>query len=105
MIAACLCAFASSIGISADTKAEKSDPALDRVLQRLGDEDFTVRDKAARDLREASARALPTPRKAADHSDPEIRRQAKELLAEIETTVLLSPKHVTLKAVNKPLQE
>ncbi len=53
-------------------------------------------------------RRLPGPRRRVAkvaHDAPEVSRQVRELLTEIETAVLLAPKRVTLKVVNKPLQD
>ena len=103
--AAVLSIIGSASGLRAQPPAEKPDSALQRLLLQLGDEDFVVREQAAKQLRAAGAKALPVLRKAVEHEDAEVQRQARELLAEIETVLLLSPKLVTLKVVNKPLDE
>jgi hypothetical protein len=84
---------------------EKRELAAERLIEQLGSEDFLTRDSAAQQLRAAGARALPALRKAVEHDDPEVARQVRNLLTEIETALLLAPKRVALKVVNKPLQE
>ncbi len=105
MIVAALSVIGLAAGPRAQQPAEKPDPALERVLEQLGSEDYAVRDRAAQQLRAAGAKALPVLKKHLDHDDAEVARQVKDLLAEIESVVLLSPKRVTLKVVNKPLDE
>ena len=92
-------------GLRAQQPVEKPDPALERILQQLGCDDYTARDKATALLRAAGAKAIPVLKKSVEHDDPEVRRQVKELLAEIELTLLLAPKRVTVKVVNKPLDD
>jgi len=104
-IAAALLVIAPASRLQAQPPAEKIDPALQRLLDQLGNDDYNVRDRAAQQLRAAGEKAIPVLRKGIEHDDAEVRRQAAELLAEIETAVLLAPKRVTLKAANKPLDE
>jgi hypothetical protein len=105
MIVAALAIVAFTADLRAEAPVEKPDPALQRLLDQLGSEDFLARDGAARQLRAAGARALPVLRKGIDHDDPEIARQSQDLVVEIETALVLAPKRVRLKVVNKPLQE
>jgi hypothetical protein len=80
-------------------------PAVDRWIEQLGHRDFRVREEASKALGELGPEALPALRKAKDHPDPEVRRRLRDLIAPLETTVLLSPKRVTLRLTQRPLRE
>lgn len=103
-------AAVSSLILFAAVRAESppaapvGDAAIGRWVEQLGDNDFRKRDEASQALRDAGARALPALRKAINHPDAEIRRRVNDLLPEIETAVLLAPKRVTFKMVNKPVK-
>ncbi len=56
---------------------------LEGLVRRLGDEDFTVREKASRELRRRGASAVPFLRKAQRDADAEVARRAKQCLEEI----------------------
>src|SRR5438874_4458181 len=47
---------------SAPLVAEKTDPAIAKLIQDLGDEDYKVREKAGRDLLTLGEKALPAMR-------------------------------------------
>jgi hypothetical protein len=99
----------AALAVVGDLRAQppvvKPDPAMQRLVGLLGNDDYQTRDRAAQALRAAGAKALPALRQAVENDDPEVRRQVNDLLVEIETGLLLAPKRVTLKVVNKPLQE
>lgn len=54
------------------------------LIRQLGDNDVGVRERAVAGLREAGPKALPSLRKAAGSSHPEIRAQARQLVRLIE---------------------
>ena len=84
--------------------APAADAAIGQWVEQLGDNDFRKRDEASHALQAAGARALPALRKALTHPDAEVRRRVNDLLPAIETAVLLAPKRVTFKTVNKPVK-
>jgi hypothetical protein len=79
-------------------------PAVGQWIEQLGHRDFRVREKASKALEELGPEALPALRKAKDHPDPEVRRRLGDLIAPLETTLLLAPKRVTLRLAQKPLR-
>jgi HEAT repeat protein len=54
------------------------------LVTRLGDEQYAVREKAARDLKALGPAALPALRGAAQASDAEVKRRARDCLGSIE---------------------
>ncbi len=102
-----VCCLALPLTLRAETTAAKppSDPAVEKFIAQLGDNDYRKRDEAGRALRGAGALALPALRAAFNNSDAEVRRRAAELIPELETAVLLAPKRVTFKMVNKPIKD
>ena len=84
--------------------APAADADIGRWVEQLGNSDFHKRDEASQALRDAGARALPALRKALSHPNAEVRRRVNDLLPAIETAVLLAPKRVTFKIVNKPVK-
>src|SRR5262249_2872619 len=82
---------------------------IDKLVERLGSEDFTDREKAATDLDACGAAALPALRKAAESKDAEISKRSAELVAKIEKRVeserLLAPKRVHLIYKDTPIAE
>jgi len=93
--------------IPAVKAAEKPtiDPATQRLIDQLADLDFRKRDEAARLLEAMGEKALPAPRPARKHSDPEVRRRAADLQAPIESATLLAPKRLTLTLEQKTIAE
>ena len=55
------------------------------LVTRLGDEQYALREKATRDLKALGPAALPALRRAAQASDAEVKRRARDCLATIET--------------------
>ncbi len=53
-------------------------------LAQLGDDDFDRREEASRQLRQAGPAVLADLRRAADSSDPEVRRRARDLLEQVD---------------------
>ena len=84
--------------------APAADAAIGQWVEQLGDNDYRKRDEASQALQAAGARPLPALRKALTNPDAEVRRRVNDLLPAIETAVLLAPKRVTFKTVNKPVK-
>ena len=97
--AAALAAAVRAEGPAAPPAATR---AVEQWVEQLGDSDYRKRDEASQALRDAGAAAIPVLRKALAHPDAEIRRRANELLPDLEAAVLLAPKRVTFKTVDKP---
>jgi hypothetical protein len=103
--------FLAIPSIAEPPEKEKSPPTtdvrsdVDKLIEQLADEDFAVRDKAAKKLLELGAEALPALRKAIDHPDLEARKRITDLVPTIETNVALSPKVVTLDAEKQTLKQ
>jgi hypothetical protein len=102
-----VCWIALAVTVRAETPPAKPapDPAVEKLVAQLSDNDYHKRDEASRALQVAGARALPALRVALNNSDAEVRRRANELIPAIETAVLLAPKRVTFKTVNKPVKD
>jgi hypothetical protein len=64
--------------------AVPSDEDVARWVRQLGDEDFQMREQAARALIEAGPRAVPAVRAAARSTDAEVRRRALRIAEEIQ---------------------
>jgi hypothetical protein len=79
-------------------------PAVQALIEQLGDPDFRKRDEAARRLEAEGVSVVPALRRALGHADPEVRRRARELVPVIETAALLAPRRITLKMADKPLR-
>ena len=86
----------------ASTELQKE---VEKLIEKLGDEEFTVRDKAAKRILEIGADALPTLRKALDHPDAEVKRRLAEMVPAIEISTALSPKIVNLNADKQTLKQ
>jgi hypothetical protein len=82
----------------------KTDSALSRLIEQLGDVDYRKRDDAVLKLKAEGLKALPALREAINHPDAEVRRRATDLVPLLETTAILTPKRVTLKLENKPIR-
>ena len=104
---AAVCCFVLAAALRADApQAEPpADPAVEKLVEQLGDDDYRVRDEASRALKAAGPRVLAALRKALTHPDPEVRRRANELLPALETAAVLAPKRVTFKTANKPIKD
>jgi uncharacterized protein (TIGR03067 family) len=59
--------------------AAAEEKEIDRLIQQLGDDEFTLREAAGNDLEVIGEPALPALRKAATADDPEIRRRAEQI--------------------------
>jgi hypothetical protein len=81
------------------------DPAVEKLVEQLGDSDFRKREEASHAIVAAGAKALPSLRKALNHPDAEIRRRANDLLPTLETAVLLAPKRISFKTTDKPAKD
>jgi HEAT repeat protein len=68
----------------AEEPAKKlSEKQIAKLIEQLGSSDFHIRESANRQLRQAEE-ALPALRQAAQSSDLEVRRRAKEIVAALE---------------------
>jgi len=106
---ACLCLvgllpLAAAEG-PAGKKAQPQAPSVAQLIRQLGDEDFRARDQAMRALEALGPQALPEMRKALPNEDAEIARRLAALIPRMETAARLTPKRVTLKASQQPLQK
>jgi HEAT repeat protein len=74
------------------------------LIEKLGDTEFEVRQKAEEDLRKLGSLIQPLLRQAEKHTDPEIRKRAKKCLQAIENdkATPLSPVTARLIAIRKP---
>jgi hypothetical protein len=86
------------------TQTDETRERVARLVRRLGDEAFDVREQATADLKQLGAVALPLLRKVAQDRDPEISQRARALLQEMEKEpgVPLSPLVPVLLALRKP---
>jgi hypothetical protein len=102
-----VCWIALAVAVRADSPPAKPTPDLtvEQLVQQLGDNDYRKRDEASRALQGAGARALPALRLAIHDPDAEVRRRVNDLIPALETAVLLAPKRVTFKTVNKPIKD
>jgi len=95
------------IGVAAALAAEKpAAPAvpIEKLVEQLASRNYREREAASKALEARGETALEPMRKAANTTkDPEARRRLQVLIANLERTVTLSPKRVTLKAQNQPI--
>ncbi|HEY7426581.1 MAG TPA: hypothetical protein VH682_20265 [Gemmataceae bacterium] len=91
-------------GVAAPPTPEKASPALDRLIEQLGDSDFRKRDEATRRLEAEGMKVVPALKKALGHADAEVRRRVYDLIPRIEHTSFVAPRRVTLQMSNKPLR-
>jgi HEAT repeat protein len=61
--------------------AEATPEKLAALVKQLGDDEFSVRDKASEELRALGARALPALRRAASDPDEEVKRRSLDCIA------------------------
>lgn len=78
---------------------------IERLIERLGDRDPAVREKATQAIEAMGSSAAAALRRTADSSDPEVRRRVATLLASIEKAHLIAPKRITLKLEGKPIRD
>ncbi len=81
------------------------DASLDPWVKKLGDSHFRQRELASQTLRKAGAPALACLRKSVNDPDPEIRQRVLELVSEIEASIQMEPKRVTLRETNKSAKD
>ena len=103
-IALSTCAL--SVGLASAAEPQPTDePTI--LTARLGSDEFTVREAAARQLERLGSTALPALRAACKSADPEVRRRADALVERIERTSesarLLSIAPITLNYDRMPL--
>jgi hypothetical protein len=79
-------------------------PALERLIELLGDSDFRKRDEATRLLEAEGIKAVPALKKALTHTDAEVRRRARDLVPQLELAAFVAPRSVTLRMTDKPLR-
>jgi hypothetical protein len=87
----------------APTEAEKN-ALIGKWIEQLADPDFQKRDEALERIQGEGPSVIPALRKALSHPDPEVRRRLRDLVPNLETTLLLAPKRVSLK-MTAPLQD
>ncbi len=105
LVAVCWIALAVMSQGEAPPAKPTPDVAVEQLVQQLGDNDYRKRDAASHALQIAGVRALPALRIALSHTDAEVRRRASELIPAVEAAVLLAPKRITFKTVNKPVKD
>ena len=77
-------------------------PAVKKLLDDLGSDDWRTREKAGRDLAALGEKALPHLRKALlGTDDPEVKQRLGVLVRRLDRAVLVEPKRVTLSAKNE----
>jgi hypothetical protein len=72
------------------------EPRIQALIQGLGHQDYAIRQNAGRGLHRYGARALPWLRRACRHEDPEVRRRARAAIDDIEQSVALAPRRVSM---------
>src|SRR5262249_41793835 len=72
-----------SMCFAEESPKKLSEEQIAKLIEQLGSSDFHVREDANHQLREVEE-ALPALRRAAQASDPEVRRRAKEVVASLE---------------------
>src|SRR4051794_29598961 len=85
MRALLLVSLAIAAGVTAFAAAPSTAPAVQKLIDQLGDDDADVRDAAARKLEGLGEDALATLRRAAkSHPDADVRLRARVVAAAIE---------------------
>jgi hypothetical protein len=79
-------------------------PEAERLLGKLGDVDFRVREDAERRLMAMGVKVVPVLRKGLGHRDLDVRRRVLTMIPALESVALLAPKRVTLKIDKQPLR-
>jgi hypothetical protein len=86
--------------------ADEIDPAVQKLIDDLGAEDWRTREKAGRDLAAMGDKALPQMRKALLSTDnPEIQRRLVVLVRKLDRERLIEPKRVTLNVKNQTAKQ
>src|SRR5262245_38956584 len=79
---------------------------VDKLIEQLGSKDYKAREAANRALEVRGEAALEAMRKAAaSTNNPETRRRLDVIVANLDRMLILSPKRITLKVKDRPLQE
>lgn len=88
----------------APTPVEKAE--IQAAVERLGSDDFRVRERAGELLAKVGDRALPLLKAALQTSDdPEVTRRLQVLTKQFEIDRLTKPRRVTVSAKNRPVKE
>ncbi|MGE3804306.1 MAG: HEAT repeat domain-containing protein [Gemmataceae bacterium] len=103
MIRACWLLVALLV-VSAASPGQPAEP-IEKLIEKLSDEDFEVRTQAARAIAARGHEALPALRAARNHPDPEVRRRISEWIPQLERAEILAPRRVTLHVTNRPVKE
>lgn len=106
----CVAALTLTSAHAGDKVPEKApprpaSPSVEKLIEQLGDLDYRKRDAAARSLQDLGPAALPALRKALTNPDPEIRRRLVDMVPNLETIAILTPKVVTLKVQKKNITQ
>ncbi|MFL5339946.1 MAG: HEAT repeat domain-containing protein [Gemmataceae bacterium] len=81
-------------------------PSVDALVEQLANPSFRVREAAAKALEDRGESSLAELRKAfAGSSNAETRRRLQGLISNMERTLALAPKRVTLKVKDQPVME
>ena len=104
---AVVCCFALAAALRADAPpaAPPADPAVAKLIEQLGDNDYRVRDQASRALQAHGPAILPALRQALNNPDAEVHRRVNELLPALEKAALFAPKRVTFKTTDRPIKD
>ncbi len=104
---AAVCCFVLAAALRADAPPAEPpvDPAVAKLIEQLGDDDYRVRDEASRALKAAGPKVLPALHQALNNPDAEVHRRVYELLPVLESAALLAPKRVTFKTTDKPIKD
>ncbi|MEK7866683.1 MAG: HEAT repeat domain-containing protein [Planctomycetota bacterium] len=87
-----LCAFACSLSAALVAAGEcVSDETVQALIERLGNEDYEVRESATRALAALRGQAIPAIERALDSTDPEVRERCAVLLTEIRGLRQVAP--------------
>lgn len=85
--------------------ANSTTPSFEDWIKKLGDPHFRQRELATQTLRTAGSKALDSLKKSLSDPDPEIRNRVTELVSDIEASIQMEPKRVTLKEIDKPVKD
>lgn len=99
---ACACLLATQAGLWGDSAAGKS---VAELVKDLSSNDFQVRDAAIKAIEKLGPDALEELKKHKDHPDLEVRRHVEKWIPQFEKDLFVRPKRVSLKLVDRPLQE
>jgi hypothetical protein len=101
-----LCLIGSEVVAQENPSLPSPPVPVATLIERLGDRNFRIREGAAKELEARAELALAEMRKAADsHPNAEVRRRLQTMIANLERSLVLSPKRLTLKHKDAPLHE